>query len=337
MLDLVDTHSVPDMQCDRLKPDVCAYERGSERSGITDFSRIEMHVEFKISTSEDPFVDWNPGDKHTFERDIVVGKDTKGQITSYAAAHLASQFRNFAYSVIVCGAKGKTWARLLRWDQSGAMVTRSFPLHSTTSDEQDGPKKLAEFFWRYNRLSRQQRGLDPTVTRASGPAVEAARKELKLDKDELVMEIVAVNGDGDGRQLKYLVGHPAVSVDSSPTGRSTKGFVAYEPTSKKVVYLKNTWRLDVDGIQKEGEVYQVLESHHIPHIAHCELSGDVLDHATRTQEFVSRPWACTTRKPKQLVRHRHYRLVLNVVGLSLYRFHSTRELVVAVGDAFEGG
>ncbi|KAF9260591.1 hypothetical protein L218DRAFT_809423, partial [Marasmius fiardii PR-910] len=50
------------------------------------------------------------------------GRDTRGQITMYAIAHLAEQHRTHCFSVIIIG----SFARLIRWHKAGAIVTTRF-------------------------------------------------------------------------------------------------------------------------------------------------------------------------------------------------------------------
>jgi len=78
-----------------IKPDVCAYTKGDQRLGPTDVARAELIIEFKWHEADDPFCDpyVPPGAEHTtIFRDGKTCTDTLGQITSYAAAQLGSQF-----------------------------------------------------------------------------------------------------------------------------------------------------------------------------------------------------------------------------------------------------
>lgn len=73
-------------------------------------------MESKLSPNDDPFCD-----NGTFENESQQSADTKGQITSYVTKQFASQFRTYAFSIIIC----KDMARLIYWDRSGAVVTKS--------------------------------------------------------------------------------------------------------------------------------------------------------------------------------------------------------------------
>ncbi|KAI0033535.1 hypothetical protein K488DRAFT_15509, partial [Vararia minispora EC-137] len=75
---------------------------------------------------------------------------TMGQITSYSIAQYWRQPRLHLFSVLLM----PSGARLLRWDRAGVIITELIPLRDP---------KLAEFFWRFGRLSPEQRGHDPSV------------------------------------------------------------------------------------------------------------------------------------------------------------------------------
>jgi hypothetical protein len=94
------------------------------------------------------FRDDSPG---SFEHETEASKDAMGEITSYAVAQLATQFRTHIFTILVCGG----YPRLLRWDRSGAVVTAAFDYCS---------RFLGEFFWRYDRTSSGDRGVDLSVS-----------------------------------------------------------------------------------------------------------------------------------------------------------------------------
>ncbi|KAI0027883.1 hypothetical protein K488DRAFT_24691, partial [Vararia minispora EC-137] len=91
---------------------------------------------------------------------------TMGQITSYSTAQYWRQPRLHLFSVLFLPSA----ARLLRWDRAGVIVTELIPI--------DDPK-LAEFFWRFNLLSPEQRGHDPSVRPAREEEQMAASTAIK--------------------------------------------------------------------------------------------------------------------------------------------------------------
>ena len=58
--------------------------------------------------------------------------------------------------------------------------------------------------------------------------------------------------------------------------------LAFDMEGETIVFLKDYWRLDVDGMQKEGEIYALLESNRVPNIAPFGKGNDVRDHPTLT-------------------------------------------------------
>jgi hypothetical protein len=111
-----------------------------------DISCVEMIVEFKFSTSDDPFRRLDNGGT------TLKSYNSIGQITGYAAAHLGAQWRTCVYSVFILA----SIARIVRWDRTGAIFTG--PIQYNSNPE------LAQFFWRYTRGDPAWRGLDPTAT-----------------------------------------------------------------------------------------------------------------------------------------------------------------------------
>ena len=139
---------------------------------------MDLWGEVKYDPNDDPF-----RDEGTFEHISKQSIDAKGQITSYAVAQLAVQFRTHIFSVLVF----PTYARLLRWDRSGVVVTRAFALED---------RFLAEFFYRYTRATDDIRGIDSTVKQylLQDEVALAARQHLGLKPEEAIFQFqVPVN------------------------------------------------------------------------------------------------------------------------------------------------
>jgi RIO-like serine/threonine protein kinase fused to N-terminal HTH domain len=123
----------------------------------------------------------------------------------------------------------------------------------------------------------------------------------------------------------------------TPPGRATRGFKAYHISEQKVVFLKDSWRIDLPDIQAEGNVYRTLRDAEVRNVPHCLASGDISPaeyHATKTHLYVAESWAC--RPATHFIPHRHYRLALNIVGRVLVEYRSSYEMVTAVRDALVG-
>jgi hypothetical protein len=325
-LRIFDTSNYPDSKCGGLKPDIAIYLTDAERGLETDFSKMEMWLEFKHDALADGFRD--PEDSmepnandHSFEHNSDLSKLTRGQLASYAAAHMGTQFRVHAFSALVCGRS----ARLIRWDRAGAIVTRAF-------DYTQRPEILAGFLWRYNQLDPQGRGCDASVSQPTQGEVENARILLQLDDHDCKFAKLLIPGAGDASDGYYIVPSPRYT-SRSPFGRATRPSRAYDIERDKIVFCKDYWRIDQFGMKKEGDIYALLREHRVPHIAPFDRGEDVLGHTTVTQSLRQEKWACKT---KEMPCHSHYRMSLDVVGRDLVNFASSWEFVKAMADAMEG-
>ncbi|GJJ09174.1 hypothetical protein Clacol_003396 [Clathrus columnatus] len=149
--ELRDVHSNPMHAFESLEiqPDLCVFNRGISDIDLSDPSKPEIMIILKAE-ADDPFND-NEEDVTLTEDDISnieayfvketkAGRRTLGQITGYAAAQQAAQFRTHIFLVLVLSKH----ARLFRWDRSGVVVTERFPLCS---------QYFMEFFYLYNHAT----------------------------------------------------------------------------------------------------------------------------------------------------------------------------------------
>jgi len=320
----VNTSNDGDPECDGLKPDICVYPNGTKAG--TDFSKMEMWLEFKYDMPADGFRD--PGDPlhpnandHLFEHDSDLSRLTRGQLASYAAAHMGTQFRVHAFSVLICGRT----ARLVRWDRAGAVV-------SCTFDYVKRPEILAGFFWRYNHLDLEGRGSDTSVTQPTKREAEQARDLLQPNDKKCTFVKLLIPGAQDDSKKYYIIPLPKYIL-RSPFGRATRPSRAYDVAGDRVVFCKDYWRIDQPGMKKEGDVYALLKEHQVPHIPPFDRGNDILNHSTVTQTLSRDSWACKT---KEMSCYQHHRISLAVVGRELASFTSSWEFVNAIADAMEG-
>jgi len=226
-----------------IKPDVCVYSKDSTRRGPTDVARVECMIEFKWHTSDDPFCDpHHTNGENSFLRDGKLASDTAGQITAYAAAQFGSQFRTCVYSVLIV----KSYARLIRWDRTGAVVSEPI--------EYNREGHLVEFFRRYHKASPKLRGVDTTVTVPTPVEAQLARECLELEEVVTLVKIAVPSPSGS---LQFVTIAPTAPC-YTPPGRATRGFVAYDLARKMKIFLKDSWRVDLPDMEKEGDTYQLL-------------------------------------------------------------------------------
>jgi hypothetical protein len=154
----------------------------------------------------------------------------------------------FSFGVVLYGQKG----RLLRWDRSGVIYTEAFEWAKK-------PDTLFEFIWRLNFLSPVDRSYDTTVA----PVIKDD------DKTRVALAMLRTYKGYD----EIIPG--AIWDTNALFGRCTFGYIAYDVTGKKLVYLKEFWRADLPRIQKEGDVYRKLHDGKVPNIPALGPAGDV--------------------------------------------------------------
>ncbi|KAG9317806.1 hypothetical protein JVU11DRAFT_2029 [Chiua virens] len=318
----------------KLKTDISIYNCDQPVPNRTDFSQMELWVEFK-SNNGIAFRDIIE-ESHSFTPTTKEGNFIRGQLAHYAGAMHSMQFRNFSFSMLVETQN----ARFLRWDPSGAIVTAAFNYRAQ-------PKLMAEFLWRFDHLSAQDRGHDPTVKPADLPNDVAARvrETLGIKRNDMALyryELPGMGGSG------YAYGPKLTTQNRSLVSRCTRNQpVVWIPASDNVVkegpwsqerkiYMKDTWRFLSNSpnivVMPEHKIYEQLYSHKVPNIPEHVIGGDIDGGTTRTQEFVNAVWLCV--KPR-ISPYQHYRLFHPVVGRPLYEFDCTRQLVTGVFHALE--
>jgi hypothetical protein len=251
---------------------------------------MDLWGEVKYDPNDDPF-----RDEGTFEHTLKQSIDAKGQITSYAVAQLAVQFCTHIFSVLVF----LTYARLLRWDQSGVVVTHAFALED---------RFLTEFFSRYTRATDDICGINSTVNQYlhQDKVALAARQHLSLKPEEAIFQFQVPVKDSETQY--YIGSKPTFKSNASPTGHATCTFIVYDLVSKQSIFLKDMWRVNMPDIEPEGDIYQKLHAKGVEYIAPFECAADLPSHQTHTLDFMSKPWA--PKMKKALWRYQHYRLVL---------------------------
>jgi len=133
-------------------------------------------------------------------------------------------------------------------------------------------------------------------------------------------------------EKRFVISFPPKYTASSPFGRATRPMLAFDMEMREINFLKDYWRVDVDGMEKEGEIYALLESNGVPNIAPFGKGNDVRDHTTLTLTLRNEKWACCSR---EMVLLRQYRMSLDIVARLLTSFNSS-EFVSAIADAMEG-
>lgn len=215
----------------------------------------------------------------------------RGQHIAYVVEIFARQFREFFFSISMAGSR----ARLLRWDRSGCIVSDSFDIRTR-------PELLCEFLWRFAQVPPAGRGHDITVEPALAEE-EAVFEKLVTEATALQLgvkgptlrqavlqhyepgRVMAVHvldqdvADESSNVRRLLVSRPVVS-PLSLCGKGTRGFWAVDTHTRRVTFLKDTWRsaaADREGVTllhmaEVGvrNIPQVVAHGDVPH----DFSGD---------------------------------------------------------------
>ncbi len=310
-----------------LKPDCSVYTTGNNPAtgngpAKLKFSLIDFVIEFKTA---DPFVNdpIDNGELNPFVRHEGSFRAILGQIIAYATAILNTQYRTHVFMVLVA----KEYARLLRWDHGGVIVTEPilFNRHSF----------LFDFFVRYNIVDHEARGHDSTVSTPTESEIERAKYVVNEFTNAESFLVVTMPHQNTAR--RFIIRCPGGPVPAIPVGRWTRSSVAYDIQEGRRVLLKDSWRVLLKGIEPEGDIYCRLHDKQVPNISSCLLAGDVGSdtyHKSQTHEVLGNGVPrCSCWK---LTPHRHYRMILGVVGRKLEEFKCTWELVNAMYAALKG-
>jgi hypothetical protein len=342
----IDSHNLGDKTSDfgfALKPDISVYSvsQGSHVEDSNDIERcimsaLDIHIEFKWNTSEDPFVVPSNPQEDCFIADTKNARDTLGQISAYAAAQLAAQYRTHAFSIFILLGT----ARIIRWDREGALVTEPIPYNDDPS--------LVQFLSLYSRAPFELRGIDTTVSRATNHEARVARRELglragtqmlrtRLPRVTAPTEQPVDPVDPELSKFMTIVFPFSESKASQPACRATRACPAYDVERKHVVFFKDSWPVRAPDTELEGNIYERLHATQVKHIPLClahEEVGCWAEQETQTQKCSELSWAC--KEGVSIMGHSHYRLVLDLVGKRLSDFASSKELVQAIHDALIG-
>ena len=307
-----------------------------------------MFVEFK---QDDPF--------DPFHGDGLLSFGGAHEQTMLCSARLQTyQFRTWAFSIGIFG----NIARLFRWDRAGAIVSEPIAYC------EKGIGDLVEFLRRFDVMDRTQRGWDPTVfdatleeTTAFDAAIRAHRMEERNallkpllesvgGKDRYPrkrVEIPICDSKGE-RMVSYVVGRSTANVDS-PMGRATRGFVAMSKESGKLVFLKDSWRIDIPGTKGEWDHFKKAEG--VRNISAFLHGSDIKYTVVRRRRLVW-PWGSCTKVSQHtltnlysnefgqewdMAGYIHYRAVQCELYVPLYMFKDSRELTQVMHDTIIGG
>ena len=94
----------------------------------------------------------------------------------------------------------------------------------------------------------------------------------------------------------HIISYPPTYQRQLILGRATREMVAVDVETRELLFVKVYWRASVDGMEKEGDIYGILESHQVPHIAPFGHVNDVRNISSLTQTFCGASWASISKK-----------------------------------------
>lgn len=340
--------------------------KGSEEEGgYFDWCLDGLVIEFKKSHSQDPFYsseelgraakrrdekvkasdDGTKVDPLSFERDSDEARRIRGQLAAYATESFVHQHRTHLFQLLIFG----HYARFLFWDHSGAIVSDRF-------DYVADSKLLVKFIWIYNHMSEPERGWDPTATFAS-PEEEAVfntavtqfltnmndpsheQRVIPHVEDTMyqrypVYKVAVPNVDKTERPTEVLVKRPFFS-SPSVLGRGTRGYLAYALKAKKLLFMKDTWRVVHERLIAEGTTLANFNDLQIEHVPQLECGGDVVGELQETRVL---EWAMKQKLQivySKLRVFQHHRLLMPL-AYPVEHSRNSEEFVMAFLDCCHG-
>ena len=289
-----------------------------------------------------------PSSPFHVETDTESGIHTRGQIAAYAGLALSMSFRRHFFSMLVLG----RYARFIRWDRCGAIVTRRF-------DYTKHPRLVFDFYLRFGQLTPLQRGFGPTLqlcARLHIPKLvcDASKQyhksswyggtEFKHDRPPLSFEgfpHITVKDEVQNSTQVFFIPPPRYQRTSLfPFCRSTRRSLACPLPKKnakklpKMCFLKDSWHEVSHRAPREADIYRVLKEEDVRYAASMRLGGDIAGLETETQEWV-----------RELSPNSHglgackmvcHRIVLDAVARDLSTFSWCKVLLSCIADVVEG-
>ncbi|KAJ8487866.1 hypothetical protein ONZ45_g14177 [Pleurotus djamor] len=326
----------------RVKPDSNLYEKGVVKPGyVNHMDKASLVVEFKYGKDLDILIMDSHSDRDAaapFEATAEKRLKARGQLVTYLVEMAARQRRTHIFVVFVF----HPYARLIRWDRAGIVVSEKFEYVEDCS-------VLSDFFFRYSQLTKEAQGYDRTAKLASKDETTHAHNYLadwapvKVEREVYKIQVPFKSPDGTTTMRSFLV-WGALAEAASPLGRGTKGWPALEvkkgkPIDTVPVFLKEQWR--GKDVTPEVETLKLLNDKGVEFVPTLVCGGDISGdfQTTVTHEYADKSWRMVSNDPKlvkKIETRIHVRLVTKEVGRPLENFASSREMMKVIYDAFKG-
>ncbi|OBZ74253.1 hypothetical protein A0H81_06295 [Grifola frondosa] len=256
---------------------------------------------------------------------------------------MSREHRTHIYTVLAM----QKFARLIRWDHAGAVVTQKF-------DYKTHPEILGEFFWRFAHMTDEAQGYDPTAQLVSPGTTlyrlidrTAAEKlpesfdyiraafHKSLNAEWHRYQLAVEDKEKGTRYFLELRGHRrrerAVRASEGLVAAGRRGDDDDDEQDEKDGHPLRT-----GGPHLEGDIVAYLNKMGVRNVPTVLCHGDVVGEVTTTQDV----WKTIPRMPWSTARSRfdppfkrvHYRLVEKEVDRPLSEFETSLELVKLISD-----
>jgi hypothetical protein len=362
----MDSYNLPGVRRRKIIKDVEEDEKitKDDRRAL-EWNTEGLVVELKLKTSMDPFYTHRELELHAeqrtpqekanntpvaFEKPGTEPEITRGQMMIYATEAFAHQPSLHLFQILVCGKH----ARFLFFDHSGVIVSDAF---NYTSEE--GSRLMARFIWTYNHMSSPARGWDNSVQPATAEektAFKSAMDEFLKNmndfehpqrliphaedtinpsypilrvtvENELFDDSGELTGLGDG--VEVIVQRPFFR-HFSAIGRATRGYIAYHLKERRLMFLKDTWRLVHHMLTPERLICTKLKSAGNRYVPEVLCGGDVRangEHdATQCESWLQ--FQTLPVGHGELRQFKHYRMLQELL-YPVWSAKNSRETVIA--------
>ncbi|KAL1739534.1 hypothetical protein HDZ31DRAFT_49236, partial [Schizophyllum fasciatum] len=231
--------------------------------------------------------------------------------------------------------------RIIRADRDGFIVTERTKWADPAADVTNNA--LNDFLHRFDNMTAEQMGFDPTVYDAPETDANIARAREALEKvipkdmkpkgkkSKLPVRKVGVpRAEGEGG-LRWFYASEPTSAARGMRSRATRGYPAWDPVEDGIVFIKDGWRSDTGSVLKEAEVIKELNDAGVQYAPKLICGGDLPGQRTVTGDYVDAVWNKGQRKTHH--PRVHHRIAMNF-GLPLWKFRSTQHLMHILHDAF---
>ncbi|KAI0070050.1 hypothetical protein K474DRAFT_1745074 [Panus rudis PR-1116 ss-1] len=334
---------------------------------ILDWDILSFIAEFKVEPNHDPHRFAAPGAPPIDKKKILdrheraEAEKAQGQIFFYVKAQLARQpDRLFTFAM----ANFRNHVRFCIIDHTGAIVSEVVWYLKK-------PCQLVEFIWRYDNLTDEQRGYDPTVTTATqeqSDLLMEAMGQLKAQRTYRELPRMSVKGHENHPSFKVVVLNEATeekreyvicrsfNENISPFGRLSRVFLALQVDtlfnesgkfvgnrknlSEQLVLLNDAWRVSENNAESETSVCRELHQLGIPHVPIVKAGGDVRMpetgevQKTFTQEWARKEGLRWKTQSLELIERTHHRSAQEIT-YPLNTARNAQELIQVLHDVLE--